>query len=161
MSRPRRDQPLRESVLDRLIAAEAPGRARETPRLEDLKAQVRRDLETLLNSRCRCIPPPDDLPELGTSVIGYGIPDFTGLDLATERQRDAFVARIEGIIRRFEPRFVEVEAARLENADPNDRTLRLRIEALMHAEPAPEPLVFSSALDPVSGTFSVTGGTDV
>jgi predicted component of type VI protein secretion system len=35
------------------------------------------------------------------------------------------------------------------------RTLDLRIDALLYAEPAPEPVVFDSQLDPASHDFKV------
>lgn len=156
MSRARRDQPLSASLLDRLIEGEGGDRTSGAPpRLADVKQSVRRDMEMLLNSHRLCAWPEGDLPELEQSVVNYGIPDFTGLDLATEEQRDALVRRIEETITRFEPRFLAVEVTRLTNADDLDRTLRLRIEALMHADPAPEPLVLNSQFDPTSSTFSV------
>lgn len=160
MNRARADQALNASVLDRLIGDGA-GRSNGAPRLAELKRAVKRDLEMLLNSRARCLRPPADLTEIPHSVMSYGIPDFTGLDLATEARRDDLVRRIEAVIRRFEPRFIEVSVRRLDNADPHDRTLRLRIEALMHASPAPEPLVLSSQFDPTSASFNVSGGGDV
>ncbi len=39
-----------------------------------------------------------------------------------------------------------------------DRTLRFRIDALMYADPAPEPIVFDSVLDPASRQVAVTNG---
>jgi len=157
--RPKSDQPLNTSVMDRLVGADASAGAPTRPqRLDDLKRAAKRDLEMLLNSRCRCIPPPSDLTHLQVSVVNYGIPDFTGADLSTEAQRRAFVRQIEETIRRFEPRFTHVAVHKLDNADPEDRTLRLRIEAKLHAEPAPEPLVFNSVMDPLSSTFRVGDG---
>jgi len=161
MSRVRRDQPLQASLLDRLIeedgagAADGPG-----PRLAEIKQSVRRDMEMLLNSHRLCARTQTGRDELDRSVVAYGIPDFTGLDLATEEDRDELVATIEATIKHFEPRFMAVEVTRLNNADDLDRTLRLRIEALMHADPAPEPLVLSSQFDPSSSTFSVEGAED-
>jgi type VI secretion system protein ImpF len=35
--------------------------------------------------------------------------------------------------------------------------LRFRIDALLQAEPAPEPIVFDSALQPVTGNVEVKG----
>jgi len=161
MSRARRDQPLSASLLDRLMEDETPGRAPGAPpRLAEIKQSVRRDMEMLLNSHCLCARPEGRLTELDRSVVAYGIPDFTGLDLSTEEQRDALVRRIEATIRHFEPRFLDVAVTRLENSDDLDRTLRLRIEALMHADPAPEPLVLNSQFDPTSSTFSVGGDGD-
>lgn len=160
MTRPRPDQPLNVSVLDRVLGEhQSAAPADRTARRDDLKRAVKRDLEMLLNSRCRCIAPPPDLTHVETSVVTYGIPDFTGVDLATEPARRAFVEQIASTIRRFEPRFVDVRVQKLDNANPEDRTLRLRIDATLHAEPAPEPLVFNSIMDPVSSTFRVADGS--
>lgn len=157
MSRVRKDQPLSLSLLDRLMEPDGATPAGAVPRLAEIKNAVRRDMEMLLNSHCRCISAPEGLEELDQSVIAYGIPDFTGLDLATDESREALVKRIEDVIRRFEPRFLDVEVKRIDNEDELDRTLRLRIEALMHADPAPEPLVLASQFDPSSSTFAILG----
>jgi type VI secretion system protein ImpF len=160
MARPDPDQPLLPSVLDRLIDDD-PAARRDPPRtrgqnLAELRRAVGRDLEALLNTRQRCKSPPDDLTELEVSLVNYGIPDFTGANLATEEQRDAFRRAIEDAIRRLEPRFQQVAVTMLDNTEPLDRTLRFRIEALMHAEPLPEAMVFDSLMEPVTRSFAVT-----
>ncbi len=45
----------------------------------------------------------------------------------------------------------------LTGAEPLDRTLRFRIEALLRVEPAPEPVAFDSTLEPGAGGFAVRG----
>jgi type VI secretion system protein ImpF len=45
----------------------------------------------------------------------------------------------------------------LENSNPLDRTLRFRIDALLYAEPAPEPVVFDSAMEPATGNVEIKG----
>jgi type VI secretion system protein ImpF len=45
----------------------------------------------------------------------------------------------------------------LDNAEPLDRTLRFRIDATLYAEPAPEPVVFDSSLQPATGDVHVRG----
>jgi type VI secretion system protein ImpF len=65
------------------------------------------------------------------------------------------VAQIEAAIRRWEPRFAQLAVSMVENSDPADRTLRFRIEALIYADPAPEPLVFDSYLEPASRGVAV------
>jgi type VI secretion system protein ImpF len=62
---------------------------------------------------------------------------------------------IEDIIRRSEPRLLRVAVELLSNPDSGDRTLRFRIDALMKADPAPEPVVFDSTLEPTTGTFAI------
>jgi type VI secretion system protein ImpF len=162
MAKIRPDQPLVPSVLDRLIDFE-PDISREPPKnrtqvLRELKQAVRRDLENLLNTRQRCLPPPPGLAELKQSLVNYGIPDFTGANLASPREREQFCRTLQTVLRQGEPRFKSVQVHLLTNAEPLDRTLRFRIDALLHADPAPEPVVFDSLLEPGTGTVTVKGG---
>ena len=161
MSRVRDDQMLIPSVLDRLIDLE-PENSRETPRsrnqvLRDLRQSVRRDLEDLLNTRWRCVAWPPNLDELNVSLVNYGIPDYTGTVLTTPEDFENFRYVIEQCIRRFEPRFKTVKVEMVKNSDRTDRTMRFRIDALMYAEPAPEPIVFDSQLEPTTRSFEVKG----
>jgi type VI secretion system protein ImpF len=158
------DQPLLPSVLDRLLDAN-PDQQRDPPKsrgqyLAELRYAVRRDLEALLNTRERCRSWPADQTELDDSLLAYGISDFTAASLGSDDQREAFRRDVEAVIRRSEPRFVSVDVILLDNAEPLDRTLRFRIEALMHADPAPEPVVFDSFLDPASRSVSVVSKSD-
>jgi type VI secretion system protein ImpF len=155
------DQPLLPSVLDRLLDDE-PEKRTELPRsrsqvLRDLKLSVRRDLENLLNTRWRCVSWPPDLDDLELSLVNYGIPDFTGAKMGAPSDREQLRAIVERVVRKFEPRFKTVSVRLLENSDPSDRALRFRIDALLYAEPAPEPVAFDSQLEPMTNNFSVTG----
>ena len=139
MSRVFSHQPLVPSILDRLMD-ENPGATREpvksrTQVLRELKQSVRRDLENLLNTRCRCKTWPSNLTELRISLANYGIPDITGTNLSTDRQREEFRRTMEEVIRNFEPRFQSVRVEILDNSEPMDRMLRFRIDALLHAAP--------------------------
>lgn len=163
MSRVRENQMLLPSILDRLIDDD-PDNSRETPRsrnqvLRELRQSVRRDLEDLLNTRWRCTAWPPNFDELECSLVNYGIPDFTGTVVNTPEDREEFRRVIEQTIRRFEPRFKTVKVEMLKNSDRTDRTLRFRIDALMYAEPAPEPVVFDSQLEPSTRTFELKGST--
>jgi type VI secretion system protein ImpF len=155
------DQPLVPSVLDRLIDYE-PTLTREPPKsrgqvLRDLKQSIRRDLENLLNTRRRCKSWPENFDELELSLVNYGIPDMTGAALGSAAGRDKFREDCQTVLRLFEPRFTRVAVEMLGNVEPLDRTLRFRINAMLHAEPAPEPIVFDSALQPVTGNVAVKG----
>ncbi len=155
------DQQLVPSVLDRLLDDD-PEVSREAPKsrhhvLRELKQSVRRDLENLLNTRWRCVNWPPNLDDLEVSLVNYGIPDFTGVTMSSAASREQLRSVVEHVIRKFEPRFKSVKVKLLENADETDRSLRLRIDALLYAEPAPEPVVFDSQLEPVSGNFAVKG----
>lgn len=156
-------QSLTPSVLDRLLDYD-PGIEKDPPispvqATRNLHQSVRRDLETLLNTRCRNAKTPAGLTELDQSLVNYGIPDFTGANLASADSREEFRRTIESIIRKYEPRFKSVRVTLLDNVEPLDRTLRFRIDALVHAEPAPEPVVFDSLLEPVTRSVEVKGAT--
>jgi type VI secretion system protein ImpF len=159
----RPDQPLVPSVLDRLID-ERPDETREAPKtrsqvLREVKLSLQRDLENLLNTRRRATGWPADLTELEVSLANYGIPDIAGADLGAEENRQHFAETVAETIRRFEPRFQHVDVRMLQNADPLERTLRFRIDALLRAEPAPEPVVFDSSLQPATCNVQVRGAS--
>jgi type VI secretion system protein ImpF len=155
------DQPLLPSVLDRLLDDD-PGVTRDPPRsrhqvLRDLKQSVRRDLEDLLNARRRCSPFPPELAELHHSLVSYGLPDVAGAQFGSAEGRDLFRDLLEAVIRRWEPRFKTVTVTLLDGADATDRAVRFRIDALLHADPAPEPVVFDSSVEPTTGGVEVRG----
>jgi type VI secretion system protein ImpF len=149
------------SVLDRLLD-DSPNSASARPRsraqqLTELRNNVRRDLEALLNSHRRCRSPPAEMEELPRSLLEYGVPDFLTMNAGAGSAREQFRALLEETIRRFEPRFKMVKVTLVDD-NPLDRTMRFRIEALMYAEPAPERVSFDSLLDPSSQSISVVGG---
>jgi type VI secretion system protein ImpF len=139
-------------LLDRLID-EAPDQPRDPPAsaiesLIALRGAVRRDLEALLNARRRWRSWPASLTQLALSPIGYGVPDFSAGAFNDPRQREALRLEIEDTIRRFEPRFLSVSVALLDAETRLESTLRLRIDAVLHAEPAPEAITFDTLVDP-------------
>lgn len=148
----RRDPPRASlPLLDRLID-EAPERQQD-PALSPaeamavLRRSVRRDVEALLNARRRWRSWPRELTELSVSPLNYGIPDCTGGAFHDLREREVLRREIEDTIRRFEPRFQSVQVTVVEGKTKLEATLRLRIEALLHAEPAPEPVTFDTVVD--------------
>lgn len=143
------EQALVASVLDRLLGET---RGSNRWRLAELKRAVCRDLANLLNTRRRLLVFPDDV-DLEGSIMDYGVPDVTGANLASSDARDDFLRSIEELIERFEPRLKNVEVRSQKNADEHDRTVRFRIRATLAADP--EPVTFSSQLDPVSRSIRV------
>jgi type VI secretion system protein ImpF len=156
MARIDRDQKLRGCLLDRLLADEE-----EAPRshglfLRELRESVRRDVENLLNTRRWCLPLPEWTRELETSLLNYGLPDVTGVSLTARSSRERLRGMIEETIRHYEPRFLRVSVQLLEKqSDQLNQTLRFRIEALMQAEPEPEPVSFETFVDPGTRTVAV------
>jgi type VI secretion system protein ImpF len=153
--------PLRAQLplLDRLID-EAPERSQDVPispseAMAILRRSVRGDIEALLNSRRRWRSWEAEFKALSVSPLNYGIPDCTGGRFHGTAERETLRREIEDTIRRFEPRFRSVRV-RLTGEDPQkESVLRLRIEAVLHAEPAPEPIAFDTVVDPTTADVLV------
>lgn len=158
--------PLRAQLplLDRLID-EAPEQEHDAPlspreAMTILRRSVRRDIEMLLNARRRWRTWQATFREIAVSPLNYGIPDCTGGRFHGNSERELLRREIEDTIRRFEPRFRSVRVRLTSAEDGKDATLRLRIEALLHAEPAPEPIAFDTAVDPATADVLVVTRDD-
>jgi type VI secretion system protein ImpF len=164
MARVRQDQQLLPSVLDRLLDDQPEVTVEPPPSryqvMRQLKQSVRRDLEALLNSRQRCISPPPHLKELKHSLLNYGVPDLSAANAGSQREREDLAKTLQAIISRNEPRFKSVKVSLLTNTEPLDRTFRFRIDAMLIADPAPEPVVFDSTMQAATYAFVVRGGDD-
>lgn len=148
------------SVFDRLLDDD-PASARDERKsrrkaLDDLRNGLRRDLEALLNTRPCSTTWAPALTELNNSILNYGVDSVTSAALGADENRERFRSAVEQTIRRFETRFLRVSVSLVEDPERIDRTLRFRIEALVHAKPAPEPLIFDSALDPSTQGVTVS-----
>lgn len=151
------------SLLDRLTQPESGPVVKQigwNAALARLKQSLRRDLEALLNTRRRPGSLGDDLPELARSSVRFGIPDFVAVNMAAQERQAAFGRTLERVIRDYEPRLAGVAVTLLPPPRGQDRTLCFRIEAMIRVEPAPEPIIFESVLDPISRTFSVKADLD-
>jgi type VI secretion system protein ImpF len=141
---------------------EAPERRHDAPvtasdAMDALRRSVRRDLEMLLNSRRRWHSWPVELRELDLSVLAYGIPDCTAGTFHDKRAREVLRAEVEDTLRRFEPRFARVRVLLVESKTTLDSTLRLQIDALLHADPAPEAITFETVVDATTADVMVRG----
>jgi len=159
MARPTTTQALTPSILDRLIDYE-PHRQVEAPAsrsqvIRELRESVRRDLESLLNTRIPCVAEPKEWMPDQSSIIDYGIPDHSGLNLNSDEDREGFAKLIQKIILHFECRFKSVHIKVISNDEDYDRTFRFRIDALLKVEPAVKAIVFDSSLEKVSRKFTV------
>ena len=116
--------------------------------MERFKESVARDLEALLNTRAAI----DEsvlgaFPECRSSLATYGMPDFSGLSLASAHDRARICASLESGIRTHEPRLREVHVE-LEPELGSVTGLRFQISALLMAHPASEPVSFDAMLQP-------------
>jgi type VI secretion system protein ImpF len=143
-------------LLDRLLDAD-PGAA-EMPSptaAEALHFAVRRDLEALLNARRRRRPLPALLSELTSSVANYGIPDPASGAYTVPEMRVALAREVEATIRRFEPRLTKVSVSMVGPDDDVGGTLRLKVDAVLRADPVPESISFETLLEPVTRDVTV------
>jgi type VI secretion system protein ImpF len=159
MSRPDPDLAVTTSILDRLIdltpdaAADPP--ANRSQSVRQLKASLRRDLEWLLNSRRNPDEVPETYEELFRSLYNYGLPDVTSLGLSSPRDKQRLLRLIEQTIEIFEPRLAGTRVRALDNTGSGPRILRFQIEALLKMDPAPEPILFDTALQLNNGEYQI------
>jgi len=114
--------------------------------VSQLKRSVARDLEALLNTRQEILAElPPEFAELNRALVTYGLPDFTSLNLLHQRDRNRIRWALEQAIALFEPRLKQTRVV-LEDQRQNDRALRFRVEAVLHVEPASEPVTFDAVL---------------
>lgn len=162
MARTEIERSVRQSVLDRLIDTE-PGLAADPPptlaaSVRQLKVNLRRDLEWLLNTRRPPLAIPEDFEETRHSLLTYGLPDITSMSRDSMATRNALLREVEEAIAHFEPRLADVRVQLVETEGPNAvRELRFVVEALLKMDPNPEQVVFDTVLELASGDYSVKG----
>lgn len=146
---------LRLPLIDRLMDADESAPPELPPShneaVEALRNAVRRDLEALLNARRFRRPLPGTMLELAVSPLGYGVPDPTAGSFTEQNRREALAREVELVVKRFEPRLTNVRIT-LSKLDPElfDRTLRVRIEALLRTDPVPEHVTFETLVRPTT-----------
>ncbi|OUS30157.1 type VI secretion protein [Gammaproteobacteria bacterium 45_16_T64] len=154
-----KEQKIRPSIFDRLLDNEPEKKVEDNhdqfQATRSLRESVRRDLEQLFNTRYRITSAKDNPPELELSLVNYGLPDLATINLVDEDTRIDFCRSLETTIRRYEPRFKSIKVHTLGNVENEDRTVRFRIDAVLHADPAPEVIIFDSVLEPVSRSVEV------
>lgn len=153
---------LQPALLDRLIDLD-PDLDRDPPvppaaQPAGLREALRRDLEMLLNTRCRPTTPPPGLPELGSSLLAIGVGDFFSSTLVTPEQRRNFAYELQRRIALFEPRLENLSVTVHQDSAPDRRSLHLRISAEFRMRPGMPPLIFESRVDPVGGRYSISEG---
>jgi type VI secretion system protein ImpF len=152
------------SVLDRLIdrepkaQTEAPLSRSQSVRI--LKAAVQRDLEWLLNTRRIADEPDESLKEINKSLYIYGLPDFSQYTMASLSDQAKLIKQILTTIKMFEPRLGSVRVVPVEAQESGIQQFRLRIEAMLLMDPAPEPVSFDTVIGLRSGNCKISGGAN-
>ena len=143
------------SLLERLVDAPLPEDSGRLPSLGDIRDNVSRDLENLLNTRseaARLIP--DAYEECRRSSLTYGILDFSSYSLLSPHDRDRIRRSLELAIGLHEGRLTRIRVT-LEPQRELDRALRFRVDALMELGPDNEKVQFDAVLQLNTQTYVV------
>ncbi|MEO3389468.1 type VI secretion system baseplate subunit TssE [Mesorhizobium sp. CAU 1741] len=158
MARSPANPPPRLSLFDRLLQGDSIETDRNAERaMRQVREGVRRDLEILFTTRPRYVSMPAELPELGKSMLSFGMPDLQTQQLATPAQQENFRRQLEQLIRRYEPRFNDVSVELVVGDGELDRTLRFRVNAVLITDSITEAISYDTLIDPVSGDLLLVG----
>jgi len=164
MARPQGDITVTLSVLDRLIdndpknQSEAPLSRSQSVRL--LKSAVQRDLEWLLNTRRIFQEPDESLKEVNRSLYLYGLPDFSTFSMNSTGDQNKLLRQLLATVKMFEPRLANVRIVPMDASESGLQQVRLRIEAMLLMDPAPEPISFDTTIELKSGVCRLSGGAN-
>ncbi|WP_018693247.1 type VI secretion system baseplate subunit TssE [Algicola sagamiensis] len=157
--RARSEHQVQPSILDRLLDNDPENQTvplrQPGVNIRQLRASVKRDLEALLNSRIHWHTWPEEYEELSTSTLTYGLPDFSTMQVSSSEGREQLCEYVRVALLRFEPRFMEVEVTIPDESLPLDRIMRLKISAILFADPDPEFISFDSEVEPVNLTMKI------
>jgi len=150
-------------LLDRLTdptpGAKTESADRRTISMRQYREGVRRDLEYLLNARCRTADDPVGLfARVATSVLNFGVPDMTGQTLSGLNILD-LERKIRQAIIEYEPRVLaeglSVRLASSDEAAKGRHRLTLEIVGQLWATPMPDPLYYRTDVDLETGQFEI------
>jgi type VI secretion system protein ImpF len=146
-----------QSLVDRLIDDDPQGSA-DTHETEDeavarYKIALRRDLESLLNTKRPWLPLVDRYPGLDRTILGYGIPDLSTEDMSVPAVRERTRRVIAQVIREHEPRLSDIDIEMDEG--PTSRGMRLRISAVLNIMQSEETVIYEASVRPGDRTIEV------
>ena len=161
MASGRKEAYLRASLLDRLMLP--PGSSRGGSQLvigvRELRESVARDIDWLLNSKRFLDTDLEGLKEVRTSVLNYGMPDFSPTSWRNDKELSSLARTIEEMLRRFEPRLRpgSIKVTAQKPVEKDDMRPHFRIDAVLHVDPVNEPVSFDTDVDYESSRISVRG----
>jgi type VI secretion system protein ImpF len=152
-------QQLMPTILDRLIDPEMVGAGAQWGyTMSQMIDAVRRDVEELLNTRQTHQGLPDEFVETHRSIVSYGLPDFTSMNVQKSKGIEEMGEMIESVIGLFEPRLRNIRAIAVESAQGKENQeeprIRFNIEATLFVDPFPE-VGFSTVVELLSGQASI------
>jgi type VI secretion system protein ImpF len=142
-------------LINRLVADALPEDTGRRPSMNEIRAEVSKDLEALLNTRseaARLIP--EVFKECRASSLTYGILDFSSYSVLSPIDRDRIRRSIEQTIALHESRLTRVRVT-LEPQREADRALRFRVDALLDLGDDNERVQFDAVLQVAAQVCSV------
>jgi type VI secretion system protein ImpF len=98
---------------------------------------------------------PPEFAETVSSIVTFGLPDLSGFDVSGPRARTELARVVATTIERFEPRLRRVRVTVLDEKVKGGLALRLRVEAELNVDPAPE-VGFETVLELTTGRAVVS-----
>ena len=124
--------------------------------LNQIKGQVARDLERLLNTR-RCHDDEDfqGFPMAGRSIMNFGIPDFSARSLSSGLDRDHICQAMARAIERHDQRLRQV-VVRLREAQSEVHRLAFDIHAVLRVTGFHDAVSFGAQFDSAGMYYQVS-----
>src|ERR1019366_9271134 len=152
-------QPLMPSLLTRLLDPDSMRVASQAAYSTQLIIDsVRLDMEDLFNTRQSGATIPKQFSVVQNSILTYGLPDMTYMDVNDDTECAKICRMIVALINRFEPRLKKVRVGVVKSDGGNDRQVRFRIEGFLAVDPAPE-VGFDSVVELSTGKTVVEAKT--
>ena len=151
---------LQPSLLDRLSddepQKEKESASKQVISLERLRSLIVRDLTWLLNcDNMDCVIDLEEYPEVGTSVLNYGLHSFAGSTVSSANTLDFEQAVMKAIITfepRIEPNTLQVKSIIGDSKMEGRKTVFLEIAGQMWAKPFTLEFCLKSEMDLETGT---------
>ena len=148
----------RTSVLDRLLNSDSSAGFSTYHQQNEMIQNVRRDLQDLLNTRrAPTVEYVDEYAVLNSSVLNYGIEDFSSFNPESESDRNKLKLSLENLISTYEPRLKEVQIKLLKNTDDLDFRIRFHIDAILNVENVVMPVQFDSIMESSPPRINIKG----
>jgi type VI secretion system lysozyme-like protein len=149
---------IRAPLLDRLVGHDPRSlggrRPVHTLTREGLKESVRKELETLFNTRS-ALPASLHLTRELT-VIDYGIPDLSDFSATNVEDHARLAKLLTRAIHAFEPRLTAVQVS-VDGYKESERSLAVTVEATLVVDSWREPVSFPTLLGVRNGGTKVMG----
>ena len=128
---------------------------------DEWKESITRDVKALLNTRSALLPHVlAGYPEVGGSVVNYGLIDFAGMCMTSDTDQKRICTAVQLAIERHEPRLHRVTATLQPRKSAINR-VDFAITAELKNAPVAEPIQFNAVFQPSLQRYSVQRVRDI